>query len=61
MDRMTGWIAHTHQADDWTDCKDIEWKEVDQMGQACNRRINWSQRLSNGLEVREKGPDPRFS
>ncbi|KAJ7740291.1 hypothetical protein B0H14DRAFT_2638118 [Mycena olivaceomarginata] len=60
MDRMTGWIAHTHQADDWTDCKDIEWTEVDQMGQACNRRINWSQGLSNGLEVREKGPDPRF-
>ncbi|KAJ7843242.1 hypothetical protein B0H14DRAFT_3689905 [Mycena olivaceomarginata] len=44
--------------------KDIEQTEVDQMGWAGNRRmvwLNWSQGLSDGLEVREKGPDPRFS
>jgi hypothetical protein len=44
-------------------CKDIEWTEVDWMGWAGDRRMvwmNWSQGLSDGLEVREKGPDPRF-
>ncbi|KAJ7873518.1 hypothetical protein B0H14DRAFT_3131271 [Mycena olivaceomarginata] len=43
--------------------KDIKWTEVDQMGQADDRRMvrmNWSQGLSDGLEAREKDLDPRF-
>jgi hypothetical protein len=44
-------------------CKDIERTEVDQMGWAGNIKmvwINWSQGLSNGLEVRENGLDLMF-
>ncbi|KAJ7798818.1 hypothetical protein B0H14DRAFT_2617608 [Mycena olivaceomarginata] len=62
-DRMTRQIVHTSGGQLDRLCKDIEWMEVDQMGRAGNRRmvwINWSQGLSDGLEVREKGPDPRF-